>query len=623
MKRILLPFVMIFIVFYLNAKQSSEKELKTQITDVTVFLQGAQVIQKGKAEIPKGKSSLVIKSISPYFDSKSIQVRGYGNFTILSVNPRFNYLKSINRSKRVDSLRTRLKSMDYTIQTHGSALEILKQKEALLSENRRIASQGNNASLTLLKQTLDFYERELQQIKADELKTKMKLEDAKEQRSRIDSEISSALSKEELPTGEVEIRIEASDKTSAEIELSYIVSNAGWFPKYDVRVVSVDKPLELHYKADVFQNTGVDWTNVKLKLSNAQPNESGQAPEISSWFLNYARNTMYSRTSPSSGSNVGTVTGKIVDEKGEALPGVNVIVKGTTLGTTTDMNGNYSIVLPSNASTLVYSSVGMMTREMPITQQRMDVRMTGDVRMLNEVVVTGYASMERKDITGSVAGIVPKSIPKSSLVTIVQNQTTVEFEVKMPYSIPSNSDRMSVDLEKYQIEAQYEYFVVPKLEKDAFLVARVSDWDQYKLLEGEANLYFEGAYVGRSVLDATSLKDTLNISLGRDKSIAVQRTRVEQFSKSKTIGSNRVDSRAYSIQIKNKKSQPVKITVFDQIPVAAISEILISPTMLSNGKLAEKTGIVTWEYNLKPQDQIEISLRYEVKYPKREILHLE
>ncbi len=155
------------------------------------------------------------------------------------------------------------------------------------------------------------------------------------------------------------------------------------------------------------------------------------------------------------------------------------------------------------------------------------------------------------------------------------------------------------------------------------MVAQIVNWDQYNLLEGEANLYFEDAYVGRTILDAKTLQDTLGISLGRDKNIVVGREKNEQFSKRRTIGSNVVETRGFKIVARNKKSQPIKLTIFDQIPLSVMSDIFVSPVELTSGKLDIKTGKVKWELVIDGQQQRDINFQYEVKYPKREKVILE
>src|SRR5690606_33383559 len=151
----------------------------------------------------------------------------------------------------------------------------------------------------------------------------------------------------------------------------------------------------------------------------------------------------------------------------------------------------------------------------------------------------------------------------------------VEIEVEDPYTIQSNGEKLVVELKQYDIAAEYQYYAVPKIDKDAFLMARIVSWDQYNLLEGEANLYFEDAYVGRSLLNAKALTDTLSISLGRDKNIVIGRVKVDQYTQKRFIGSNRTESRGFRIVAKNKKSQPVKLTLFDQVPVSVNHDITV------------------------------------------------
>ena len=209
------------------------------------------------------------------------------------------------------------------------------------------------------------------------------------------------------------------------------------------------------------------------------------------------------------------------------------------------------------------------------------------------------------------------------MTTVIENQTTVEFAVEIPYTIKSNGEKLMVELKKYNIDANYQYYAIPKLDKDAFLVAQMTDWDQYNLLEAEVNLYFEDAFIGRTILEARSLKDTLTLSLGRDKNIVIGRSKIEQFSKRKAMAGSGHETRGFKTVIRNKKSQPIKLTVFDQIPVSIMNDINVTPTELTNGTLDEKTGKVVWELHLEPQQQKELLLQYEVKYPKRERVLLE
>ncbi|MEY3646234.1 MAG: hypothetical protein RL127_942, partial [Bacteroidota bacterium] len=105
------------------------------------------------------------------------------------------------------------------------------------------------------------------------------------------------------------------------------------------------------------------------------------------------------------------VTGTVQDAKGNGIPGVSVAIKGTTTGTTTDVNGNYSITVKSNSSELVFSSVGFVTKSSSVaSRSTLNITLDDDVSQLNEVVVTGYSSQRKKDITGAVAVVGAKEL---------------------------------------------------------------------------------------------------------------------------------------------------------------------------------------------------------------------
>lgn len=130
-----------------------------------------------------------------------------------------------------------------------------------------------------------------------------------------------------------------------------------------------------------------------------------------------------------SGLNVpqeSTVRGKITDESGQGLPGVNILVKGTTLGTTSDVNGNYALNISDPNGVLVFSFIGFMTQEVNIENRTVvDITLKPDVIALSEVVVTGYGTQSKRDITGAVATIDDKqllSTPSTNLGQALQGK---------------------------------------------------------------------------------------------------------------------------------------------------------------------------------------------------------
>jgi hypothetical protein len=625
MKKLLLSFLTLLLSLQTFSQDLKETSLTSQIKDVTLFISNAQVFENASGQIPAGESVILLKGLSPYLDEKSIQVKGQGNFTIQAVNKRLDFLSEKEVGEKVKALEAQIELIRKSQTLSQNRLQVLATKTSLLSANKDLGGTQNGPTMAELRAALDFFDAELTKITNEELKIKAEMAVGETKMQQLRNQINTMQESQNKSTSEIRIRVKAPAAGTVTLQINYLVANAGWYPKYDVRVKNINEPLQLNYKAEVYQNTGVDWKNVKLRFSNANPNQSGQSPNLDKWELNYARFTTVNKFSVP--QTPGTVSGVVLDEQGRAIPGATVLVKGTTIGTATDREGRYSLTLPSNAQNLVFSFIGFAVQEERIQgRSNVSVSLIPETSMLQEAVVAGYSPREKRmETTGTTVRIRGANTPDSAplLTTFVENQTTVEIEVAEPYSIKTNGERTLVDLKAYDIPASYRYTAIPKLDKDAFLIAEIAEWNQYSLLEGESNLYFEDGFVGRSILNAAALQDTLQVSMGRDRSIVTQREKVDQFSKKRTIGSNTTESRGYEITLKNNKSQAVTLVVKDQIPVSINSNIVVTPGELSGGSLDSQTGIVTWEITLAPGAQQKLALQYEVKYPKSERIILD
>lgn len=618
MKHSLSPLLFLFLVLQGFSQELKETPLTNQIKEVTLFLSGAQVFEIASGTIPAGESILLVKGLSPYLDEKSIQVKGQGNFTIQAVNKRLDFLQQKEEGEKAKALEKQITEIEKNQSNLRNRLQVLATKMSVLSANKSIGSNQTGTSMTALKATLDFFDAEHTKICNEELQINTQLAANEQELEALRNQLYALQQSDNKAKAEIRIRVKATNAGPATFQINYLVSNTGWYPKYDVRVKSITEPLQLQYKAEVFQNTGADWKNVKLRLSNANPNQSGQAPSLEQWQLNFVglavpRNFNLPQLP-------GSISGQVLDHRNAPLAGVSVLVKGSTLGTVTDQEGKYSLVLPKNESILVFSFVGKQIEERKVYNESIL-----NVTLMDEgtIVMNEVADAVFYEKSLSQLPLAAENAQEELLTQLVFNPTTVEIEVADPYSIKSNGERTFVDLKTYEIPANYRYTVIPKLEKDAFLLAEISDWSQYSLLEGESNLYFEDGFVGRSILNPAALQDTLQISMGRDRSLVMQREKVDQFSKKRTIGSNITESRGYEITLKNNKSQAVTLQVKDQIPVSVNSSIEVTSEELSGGSLDPLTGIVTWEITLAPGAQQKLTLRYEVKYPKAERIILD
>jgi uncharacterized protein (TIGR02231 family) len=201
-----------------------------------------------------------------------------------------------------------------------------------------------------------------------------------------------------------------------------------------------------------------------------------------------------------------------------------------------------------------------------------------------------------------------------------ENMTTVEYEIKLAYSVPSDGKTHFVAIQTKDIAANYIHFAAPKIDKDAFLVAKITDWDELNLAAGSANIYFDGTFVGESYIDPNNLSDTLDLTLGRDKNMVVTRVKQKDKTKEKVIGDDKVKTVTYEITVRNTKSSSSNFNLQDQIPVSQNKDVIVSLVESSGGEIDETTGIVNWKFNIKPKETKKVIITYSVKYPKDKAL---
>jgi uncharacterized protein (TIGR02231 family) len=200
-------------------------------------------------------------------------------------------------------------------------------------------------------------------------------------------------------------------------------------------------------------------------------------------------------------------------------------------------------------------------------------------------------------------------------MSIEKQQTSTEFQIAMPYTIPSDKQPYDVTMVEYLVPASYQYYAVPKLSSDVFLVARMSDWQNYHLLNGKANIFFKGIYQGESLLDLQTTGDTINLSVGRDKDISITRELQKDYSSRTFSGSTRKEVKSWLITVKNKKTNPISLVVEDQYPISRGDEIKVEVVEAGQATNDAVEGKVTWEIVLQPGEVKKMPFTYQVRYP--------
>ncbi len=616
----------IFLFIAITAKADEGQKIASKVQKVTVFLSGAQVSRTAQVNISAGTSTLVFSNLSADMDVQSLQVSAGGNFTILSVKHELDFLNEELKQKQITDLLAQQKLIRDKISLQDGLLPIYQEEANMLSKNQVGSGEKNGLDIIKLKQALDFQTARLTEIKQKQQTVADQVALLNLELQKYDKQIADIVKGRRSTTSNVLVTVSAKTDLQAAFNINYVVHTASWYPVYDIRAKNVNSPISITYKANVSQQSGEEWKNIRITLSTGNPTVSGSKPDLSPDYLNFGM--YYSGAA----GNITKVTGKIVgQDDGQPLPGVSIRIKGSSIGTVSDKDGNYDIQVPAGNPTLTYSYVGFETMERQANAAVISVALKPANNALNEVVVVGYGSVS-ESFGGRVAGVSVTPGLKDKIrirgaatyattpieVQKIENQTNIEFAIANPYTVPTDGKQYMVEIGQFDLDASYQYYVAPKISTDVFLTAQLTNWNKYNFLSGEASLFFEGTFIGKSLINTQATTDTLNLSLGNDKNIVVTRTLQKELAERQIFGSNKKETRNWLIEAKNRKSQPVNLLVEDQVPVSQNSDIQVDVQETSGAKLDAHTGKLSWNFVLNSQDDKKVQLKYQVKYPKNQ-----
>jgi uncharacterized protein (TIGR02231 family) len=508
-----------------------------KVKAATVYFSAAELTQTTSVQLPAGTSEIVVKNVADNLIENTIQVGAPASVTVMSVQFTRNYISEYE----IDESNPVIKKVRDSIQIVRKELaKIANEKVSqsktidLLDKNQSVSGANSGLNVAELMKLVEYYK-----AKRTEISNAFNL--LTEQESKWNQRLAALNAKLELNTqneekvssGKLVLQVMNETAGLVTFDFNYITNTATWAPFYDLRVENINSPMTMMYKAQVSQNTGIDWKKVKLVLSSGVPNQNNQAPLLHSWFLRYGVPNVYANSN--------------FDDK--------------------------------------------------------------ENTMLSEVVVRGYT-----------AGLKKSESSISQYTSIVENQLNTSFDIDIPYDILSNGKNHSVALKDFKVPAIYKYYAVPKLDKEAFLLAEISDYSNYNLLRGDANIIFEGMYVGKTTIDPNQATDTLHLSMGRDKKIAIKREKVVDKSGTKFLSSYKEQVFTYDITVKNNKKENVELLLKDQFPLSTDKDITVELLESSRAKVNQETAILSWELKLIPGELKKLRISYKIRYPKEKII---
>ncbi len=663
---------------FLTSILSAQKEVTAtaDMKKVTVFFTGAQIQHEDKLTLNPGKQDIVFQKLTDFIDPNTVQVKAIGDLTILSVRTKKNYedLKISNEEmKSLNAKRKALATKDLSLRDEYTILELDK---SLLMRNRDL--KGNNEGLKIaeLKETYTFMHTKLTEITNRLSQITTELEDLQKKMNQLEQEIISQRSKPVINYSEIVVEVDVEKTTNASFVFNYISPRATWKPYYDMRSDGIGKPVRLEAKANVSQTTGIEWKNVDLVLSTNDPYQNAQEPTLNPWYISYnnypQQRQTTSRSIPAVDFSGEKLRGEVIDAStGEPMPFAKVAFYGKpNISTVTNFEGKFEITVPKGENYLNASFVGYSDKLLQITSPYLKFFLVPNGLDLSLLKVTEeYASGENYqwdnqplmgdgnayayDIMQSVeeapSAQYEQSIQESdklevsngktrnlqnkeksgsnyspTVSTIVQKKDMrVEYAIASKMSIPTDGMDHRVSISSYDLNASYEYHVIPKLDPSVYLAAQVSGWEKLNLMSGESNIYFDGTFMGKSYLDVNSTKDTLSFSFGKDNKISVDRTRIKEKSKTKTIGSRQKFEVTWELKIKNNGGAKIPFVIKDQFPISNDEDIKVKEGNYSNGKLDENTKIITWLFSNGIIGTQTLTFDYSVDYQNGVVLYLE
>ena len=543
---------------------AKEKTVTTKVRKATVFLNGAQVFRSGYISIDKGITQLVVDDVSSNLNPKSVQASAKGKFLILDVKHGIRYNEPKPEPPRVipERIQKEILSLEdslvfkrFELERINGRISSLTQERKIILDNKLIKGQGRSDTMPVLKEVVSFYREKITEIddmlydlkfkqyrvNAREKKMQTRLSELRNYNRNVGQPV-----QQRKAINQILVTVMADAPVSGRLEVNYLVSNALWYPAYDLRSDDTDKPMKITYKAFVKQQTGEDWKDVKITLSTFNQNCSTTKPSLAVWYMDFQQTRKQQ-------SVVGSVDNLSLNlTQNTALPTAN--------------SGYVSTFSNGNSN-------------------------------LNQVATWDGGSFQ-------------------PMVTTTESFSNVEFKVDLPYTIKSDGKESLIVMQQKETEAEYYHYILPKVNKDAFLLAKINDWESLSLLNAKANLYFDQTYVGETTIDPYIMSDTMELALGRDKAIFCSRKKIKDEVKDNTFSKNKVRTITFEVVVRNNKKSPINLLVEDQIPITKNEEIKINLTEKTGAKVDKDKGSLTWDLDLKPGESKKLVFSYTISHDK-------
>ena len=517
-------------------------ELKTAVSQVTVYPDRARVSVAGTTTLETGSHRLLVEELPLTLSPDSLRVSGKGtaHVRILSVDVNRRHYGQ-TPAGHVRELEEQIEALSDDRQTLQNETAVWQAQIDYLTNLRQATAAfakglaRNQSSIADQVELLEFMRQQDTAAQEERLRLAIAKRELDRQLEQLRRELKQWQSARAPQRYQACVEIDVSQAGEFTAVLTYVVKQASWQPVYDVRLQTngTDPTVSLAYMAQITQNTGQDWAGVSLSVSTARPALNQRLPEQQPWYLDE-----YRPPQPRSRSHM----------VGAAPP---------------DSARAVAMAAPAPAP--------------------------------------------------------PQVEAETAVADLIQDGsgTAVRFQVGASSDIPSDGSPHKTTLAHFNLPTTLDYLAIPYHTDAVFRRATLTNNSNSPLLAGNATLFVNNEYIGQTSFDYTPISDQLELHLGVEEAITVERELTRRDVDKRFLRDNRQMRFGYKISIKNLRQDAVSIVIHDQIPITRHEQIKVKledatphPTTQSELNLLE------WHIKLAPNQQEEIHFTYLVEHPR-------